>query len=62
MVLELSNSAFFLQICADLSKKPKSIKAIYFYPSERPHHALSKIVFFLGVRGSVQEILKKKKY
>ena len=36
------SSVHFLQICADLSKKPKFIKAIYFYPSERPHHALSE--------------------
>ena len=39
----------FLQICADLSKKCKSIKAIYLYPSEILHHALSKIVCFIKV-------------
>ena len=33
----------FLQLCADLSKKSKSIKAKYrLYPSERPYHALSE--------------------
>ena len=42
MVLKLPQKVHFLQICADISKKSKSIKAIYFYPSERPHHALSE--------------------
>ena len=32
----------FLQICADLSKKSKSIITINSYPSEWPHHALSE--------------------
>ena len=49
-----------LQICADLSKKPKSIKAIYFYPSERPRHALSENSIFIGVWATVHEILKNK--
>ena len=40
MVLKLPRVVDFLQICADLCKKPKYIKAIYIYPSERPHHAL----------------------
>ena len=31
----------FLQIWADHSKKSRSTKAIYLYPSERPHHVLS---------------------
>ena len=39
MVLKLPKIVHFLQICADYSKKPKYIKAIYFYP--RPHQALS---------------------
>ena len=41
-VLKLPNIVHFLKICADLSKKSKSIKAIYLYPSERTHHALSE--------------------
>ena len=49
MVLKLPKILHFFQICADLSKKPKSIKAIYFYPSERPHHALSENSIFIGV-------------
>ena len=32
----------FLQFCADLSKKSKSIKAIYKYVSERSQYALSE--------------------
>ena len=47
MVLKLPKIVHFLQICADLSKKPKYIKAIYFYPSERPYHALSENSIFL---------------
>ena len=31
MVLEFSKKAYFLQFCADLSKKPVSVKAIYIY-------------------------------
>ena len=41
MVLKLPKIVHFFQIFADLIKKPKSIEAIYFYLSERPHHTLS---------------------
>ena len=41
MVLKLSKKVNFLQFCADLSKKSKSIKAIYIHASERSRHALS---------------------
>ena len=47
MVLKLPKIVHFLQICADLSKKPKSIKANFFYPFERPHHAFSENSIFL---------------
>ena len=40
VVLKLPRIVHFLQICADLSKKFESFKAIYLFPSERPHHAL----------------------
>ena len=40
MVLKLPKIVYFLQICTDC-KKPKYIKAIYFYPSERLYHNLS---------------------
>ena len=46
MVLKLHKIVHFLQICADLSKKPRYIKAIYFYPSEGPHHSLSENSIF----------------
>ena len=51
VVLKLAKIVHFLQICADLSKKPKYIKAIYFYPFERPRHALSEnSIFYRGPR------------
>ena len=48
MVLKLSKKVHFLQFCADLSKKSKSIKAIYIYASERSRYALSEngIVYY----------------
>ena len=42
MALKLPKIVYFLKICAHLSKKSKSIKAIYLYPSEIPHHPLSE--------------------
>ena len=32
----------FLQFCADLSKKPKSVKAIYIYETESSDYTLSE--------------------
>ena len=50
-VLKLPEIVHFLQICADHSKKPKYIKVIYFYSSERPHHAVSEnSIFYRGPR------------
>ena len=48
MVLKLPKKVKFLQFCADLSKKSKSIKAIYIYASETPRYALSEngIVYY----------------
>ena len=48
MVLKLSKKVHFLQFCADLIKKSKSIKAIYIYASERCRSALSEnsIVYY----------------
>ena len=37
MVLKLSKKVHFLRFCADLSKKSKSVKAIYIYASKRSH-------------------------
>ena len=42
MVLKLSKKCIFLQFCADLSEKSKSIEAIYIYASERSRYALSE--------------------
>ena len=42
IVLKLSKNGHILQICADLSNKSKSIKAIYIYASERHCYALSE--------------------
>ena len=57
MVQKLSKKVHFLQFCADLSKKSKSIKAIYIYASERSRYALSEngIVYYAVL--TVVEIL-----
>ena len=48
MVHKLSKKVRFLQFCADLSKKSRSIKAIYIYAFERSRYALSEngIVYY----------------
>ena len=48
MVLKLSEKVHLLEFCADLSRKSKSIKAIYIYVSERSCYALSEndIVYY----------------
>ena len=57
MVLKLPKIVYFLQICANLSKKSKRIKAIYLYLSERPQHALSKnSIFYRGLSNSSRDI------
>ena len=42
MVLKLSKKVYFLQFCADLSKKSKSSKAIYIYASQTTRYAFSE--------------------
>ena len=42
MVLKLSKKVHFLQFYADLSKKPKFVKAIYIYVSESSQYTLSE--------------------
>ena len=42
MVRKLSKKEHFLQFCADLSKKSKSVKAIYIYVPESSHYNLSE--------------------
>ena len=48
MAFKLFKKVHFLQFCADLRKKSKSIKAIYIYASERPCYELSEngIVYY----------------
>ena len=57
MVLKLSKKVHFLQFCADLSKKSKSIKAIYIYASERSRYALSENGIFIMIWLTVSKIL-----
>ena len=42
IVCKLSKKVHVLQFCADLSKKSKSVKAIYIYASESSHYTLSE--------------------
>ena len=43
MVFQLSKKkGHFLQYCADLSKKSKSVKSIYIYASESSRYSLSE--------------------
>ena len=42
MVLKLSKKVLFLLFCSDLSKKPKSVKAIYLYASESSRYVISE--------------------
>ena len=62
MVLKLPKIVHVLQIFADFSKKPKFIKAIYFFLSERPHHALSGNSIFLGVSEPILEFKGNVRY
>ena len=56
MVLKLPKIVHFLEICADLGKRSKSIKAIYLYSSERPHHALlENNMFYRGLSNSSRD-------
>ena len=42
MVLKLFKKVYFLQFCAYLSKKSKSVKIIYIYVSESSHYTHSE--------------------
>ena len=42
MVHKLSKEMYFLQFCADFSKKFKFVKAIYIYVSESSYYTLSE--------------------
>ena len=58
MVFKLLKIVYYLQICADLSKKSKCIKASYYHPPERPHSALSGNKFFRGQKNNSRDIDK----
>ena len=49
MALKLSLKMHFLQFCADFSKNPKSVKAIYIYASEISHYTVSENVMVYRV-------------
>ena len=57
MVRKFSKKVHFLQFCADLSKKPKSVKVIYIYASESFHYTLSENDLVHRVWVTVHEIL-----
>ena len=42
IVLKLSKNVQLLQFCADLSKKPNSVKVIYLYASKSSYYILSE--------------------
>ena len=57
MVLKLPKIVHILQIYPEFSKESKSVKAIYLYPSWRPHHALSEnSMFDRGLSNSLRDI------
>ena len=57
MVLKLSKKIHFLQFCAGLRKRAKSVKVICIYGSERSHCTLWKNIWFIGVWGTTDEML-----
>ena len=57
MVLKLTKKVYFIQYCADLSKKSKSLEVISIYASESSHHTVSENGMFIGVWDTVHDIL-----
>ena len=49
MICKLSKKVHVLQFCADLSKKSKSVEAIYIYASKSFHYTLSEMLWFIEV-------------
>ena len=47
----------FLQFCAELSKKSKSVEAIFVDASESSHYTLSEMLWFIEVGATGYEIL-----
>ena len=60
MVCKLSKKVHFLQFCADLSKKSKSVEAIYIYASESSHYSLvENAMIYSGLRHRLWDIAIK---
>ena len=57
MALNLSRKMNFLQFCADFSKKPKSVKAIYIFHLKVLTTLFQKMIWFIGVWATLYEIL-----
>ena len=57
IVCKWSKKVHFLQFCAELSKKSKSVEAIFIDASEISHYTLSKMLWFIAVGATVYEIL-----
>ena len=60
MVCKLSKKVNFSQFCADLSKKSKSVEAIYIYASESSHYSLvENAMIYSGLRHRLWDIAIK---
>ena len=58
MVLKLSKKVHFWQVCADLSKKPKSVETIYIDIDLKVLITLfQKMIWFIGVWATVYDML-----
>ena len=57
MVHKVSKKMHFLQFCADVSKKSKSVEAIYIYASESSRYTLSGNGMVYRVRATIHKIL-----
>ena len=63
MVLKLSKKVYFFQFCANLSKKPKSIKVIYIYAPGSSHcTVLGNGMVYRGLSHSSWEISNQTKF
>ena len=57
MTFKLFRKVHILQFCADLSKKPKSVKTIYILHLKVLITHFQKMIWFIGVWATVYEIL-----
>ena len=54
MVLQWTKKVHLLQFCADLSMKPKSVKAIYIYVSESSHYTFLDNLWTIIQEGNME--------